>query len=91
MYPTSAAVRQDCIRSVVLCSYWRVPHLWCGQNLRHKTCGCKCKDGLVYYGWYIYYYKKCPYITVHISAIYGHVMDMRTQRQHTAEIWGMVG
>ena len=42
-------------------------------------------------GWHINYYKKCSYIIAQIGAIYGHVMDMRAQRQHTTEIWGMVG
>ena len=88
MYPTTtAAVRQGCTRSVVLSSSCLVPVI-CGVD---NICDTKHVDVNVRMGWYIYYYQKCSYITAQIGAIYGHAMDMRTQRQHTAEIWGMAG
>ena len=43
-------------------------------------------------GWYMNYYKKCSCFTAQIGAIYGHAMDMRTQRQHSRNMgvwWGV--
>ena len=79
MYPTTAAVRQRYARSVVLTSLCRVPV--CGVG---KISDTKHVDVNVRIGSYINSYVKCSYTTTHIGAIYGHAMDMRTQRQHTA-------
>ena len=37
-------------------------------------------------GWYINYYQKGSYITAHISATYGHEMEMRTKRPHSGNM-----
>ena len=86
MYPTTAAVRQGCKRSVVLSSCCLVPAICAVGNIFHT----KHVDVDVRVVWYINYYQIGSYIAAQIGAIYGHAIDMRTQRQHTAEIWGMV-
>ena len=54
MYPTTAAVRQGCTRSVVLSSYCLVPVIY-GVG---KTSDTKHVDMNVRMGWYINYFKR---------------------------------
>ena len=60
-------------------------HLWCEQNLRHKTIPLQyvvrkntaSLNVNVRMGLYINYYLKGSYITDQIGAIYGHAIEMR--------------
>ena len=70
-YPTTAAVRQGCTRSVVLSSHCLVTVI-CSEG---KTSDTKHVDVNVRMGWYINYYQKGSYITSEVGAIapcYGH-------------------
>ena len=87
MYPTTVAVRQGCTLSVVLCSCCLVPVI-CGVGTISDT---KHVDVNARMSWHINCYRNGFHITAQICTIYGHAMDMCTQRQHTAETWGMVG
>ena len=90
MYPTAAAVRQGCTRSVLLSSCCLVPVI-CRVG---KISDTKHVDVNVRMGWYISYYQKGSYITAQVGAIYGHAMDMLWTcacSGSTSEMWGMVG